>query len=170
MPDALPILRSGGSTPADPQHGALDRFPGVAATRAIADRGVLRLGPLALTAHATPGHMPGGTSWTWRSCEGAHCIDIAFVDSLTAVSAPGYRFSDERAHPHVLPAFRATFERVRGLPCDLLLTPHPQASTLWSRLGPGATRPLVEPGACRAYADTAERRLQTRLAEERAAR
>jgi metallo-beta-lactamase class B len=170
MAEALPILRSGASTPADPQHGALDPFPGVAATRAIADREVLHLGPLALTAHATPGHMPGGTSWTWRSCEAGRCIDVAFVDSLTAVSAPGYRFSDERAHPHVQSAFRATFERVRGLPCDLLLTPHPQASALWSRFGPGATRPLVEAAACRAYADTAERRLQTRLAEERAAR
>lgn len=168
MRDALPMLRSGESTAADPQHGDLRPFPGVAATRAIADGHELRAGPLALTAHATPAHMPGGTSWTWRSCEAGRCIDIAFVDSLSAVSAPGYRFSDEQAHPEVLPTFRRTFERVRTLPCDLLLTPHPQASALWSRLGPGATRSLVESGACRAYADAAEHRLESRLAEERA--
>lgn len=168
MADALPILRSGASTPADPQHGALAPFPGVGTTREIADRDVLQLGPIALTAHATPGHMPGGTSWTWRSCEAGRCLDIAYADSLTAVSAPGYRFADERAHPQVLPTFARTFERVRALPCDVLLTPHPQASALWARLAPAATRPLAEPGACRAYADAAERRLHARLAEERA--
>ncbi|MFZ5657600.1 MAG: subclass B3 metallo-beta-lactamase [Pseudomonadota bacterium] len=167
---ALPALRSGLSTPADPQHGALPDFTGVGtgATRPIADGDVLRLGPLAFTAHATPGHAPGGTSWTWRSCEAGACLDIAFVDSLTAVSAPTYRFSDAASHPQVLPAFEASFGRVRALPCDLLLTPHPRASALWSRLGPGATRPLAEPGACLAYADAAERRLEFRLAEERA--
>lgn len=168
MADALPVLRSGASTPADPQHGALDAFPGAREVQEIADGEVLRLGPIALTAHATPGHMPGGTSWTWRSCEARGCADVAFVDSLTAVSAPGYRFSDEAAHPHVLPAFRRTLARVRSLPCDLLLTPHPRASALWSRLGPAATRPLIEAGACRDYADAAERRLQVRLDEERA--
>lgn len=169
MPDALPALRSGTSTPDDPQHGALDAFPGVRATRAIVDGGILRVGPVELTAHATPGHAPGGTSWTWRSCQAGGCVDVAFVDSLTAVSAPGYRFRDGHAHPQVVPTFRRTFDRVRSLPCDLLLTPHPQASGLWSRLGPGATRPLVDAGACRAYAQGAEQRLETRLAEEHAA-
>ena len=165
---ALPALRSGRNGSDDPQHGQLPAFPGVGATRAIADGDVLRLGTLAFTAHATPGHAPGGTGWTWRSCEGAACLDLAFVDSLTAVAAPGYRFGDEAAHPDLLPTFRATFERVARLPCDVLLTPHPQASAMWSRLGPRADRPLAEPGACRRYAEAAAKRLDTRLVEERA--
>lgn len=167
MPDALPVLRTGHSTPDDPQHGSLSPYRGVAASRAIADGEVLRLGRLALTAHATPGHAPGGTSWTWRSCEGGECLDIAFVDSLTAVAAPGYRFRDP-ANTAVVASFRRTFEHVARLPCDLLITPHPQASGLWSRLGPGATEPLAAPGACRSYADAAARRLDARLAEESA--
>lgn len=96
------------------------------------------------------------------------CLDVAYVDSLTAVSASGYRFTDARANPTILPTFRATFERVAALPCDLLLTPHPQASALWSRLGPAASQPLAAPGACRAYVDDARRRLDARLAQETA--
>lgn len=165
---ALPALASGRNGSDDPQHGQLPAFPAVGATRAIADGGVLRLGTLALEAHATPGHAPGGTSWTWRSCEGAACLDIAFVDSLTAVAAPGFRFADGAAHPNLLPRFRATLDRVMQLPCDLLLTPHPQASAMWSRLGPGADRPVADAGACRAYATAAAKRLDARLAEERA--
>lgn len=169
MDAALPALRTGTNGPDDPQFGHLPGFPAVGATRVIADREVLHLGPLAFTAHATPGHAPGGTSWTWRSCQSGACVDMAFVDSLTAVSALGYRFSDEAAHPAVLPTLRATFARVATLPCDVLLTPHPVASTMWSRIGPRADRPLVDTDSCRAYADTAARRLEARLAEERAA-
>lgn len=167
MDAATRALRTGRNDEDDPQHGRLPAFAAVGAMRGIDDGEVLRVGPLALTAHATPGHAPGGTSWTWRSCQAGHCLDLAFVDSLTAVAAPNYRFSDEAAHPSVLPAFRATFERVAGLPCDVLLTPHPQASGLWSRLGPRADRPLAGSGACRDYAAAAARRLDARLAEER---
>lgn len=167
MADALPALRSGRSEPGDPQHGTMRPYPAVGAFRPIGDGEVLRLGPLALTAHATSGHAPGGTSWTWRSCEGDRCLDMAFVDSLTAVAAPGYRFGDA-ANAGLVASFGTTFERVAGLPCDVLVTPHPQASALWSRLGPGASRPLADAGACRAYAEAAAARLQARLAQERA--
>ncbi|GAB2520180.1 subclass B3 metallo-beta-lactamase [Lysobacter humi (ex Lee et al. 2017)] len=168
MVDAATVLRTGRSLPGDPQHGSLSPFAPVSAVRTIADREALRVGALTFTAQATPGHAPGGTSWTWRSCDAAGCVDIAYADSLTAVSAPGYRFSDARANPTVVPAFHATFERVAALPCDVLLTPHPQASALWSRLGPGATQPLVARGACRDYVAAARRRLDARLAEETA--
>lgn len=168
LPDAASTLRTGRSLPSDPQHGELRPFPAVSTLRGIRDGETLRLGPIALTAHATAGHAPGGTSWTWRSCDARGCLDIAYVDSLTAVSAPGYRFGDAAAHPAVLTTFRATFDRVARLPCDVLLTPHPQASALWSRLGPGAHQPLAATGACRDYADAARRRLDARLAEEAA--
>lgn len=71
MADAATVLRSGRSLPGDPQYGGLSPFPTVDVARTIVDGEVLRLGPLALTAHATPGHAPGGTSWTWRACDEA---------------------------------------------------------------------------------------------------
>jgi metallo-beta-lactamase class B len=139
----------------------------VSPVRRIADRETIVLGPITLQAHATPGHTQGSTSWSWQSCQSGRCLDIAYADSLTAISDELYRYGDEAAHPGVLAAFRKTLDTVAALPCDILLTPHPGASNLWSRVGSEATAPLVDPAACRRYAATASTNLDTRIVKER---
>src|SRR5690606_30203416 len=156
-------IACGASDESDPQFGELDEFAPVADVRLLADDGVVRAGALELQAVATPGHSVGGTSWTWRSCEGQDCRQIVYGDSLTAVSADGYRFGD---HPDALARLRQSFAAVAALDCDILVTPHPSASALWTRLGPDASRPLVDEGACRAYAEAGATRLEQRLARE----
>lgn len=159
--EARGALESGKADPVDPQIGMNPEFPGVRVDGIVTDGQVVRLGPLALTAHATPGHTPGSTSWSWRSCEGDVCRSVVFGDSLTAFSNDHYRFSD---HPAYLAAFRAGLDRVAGLDCDILVTPHPGASNLFERLAGRA--PLVNPAACRDYAAGARARLDARLAKE----
>lgn len=166
---AVEALKRGSNDRGDPQFLELKPFPAVANVRSIADDGAVKIGPLALQAIPTPGHTAGGTSWTWRSCEGDDCRQIVYADSLSAISDDKYRFSDDAAHPGYVAAFRDTLMRVAGLPCDILITPHPSASGLWSRIGPGASEPLVDTGACRAYAQKATERLDKRLADEAAA-
>jgi metallo-beta-lactamase class B len=116
-----------------------------------------------LKAIATPGHTDGGTSWTWRSCEKGKCRQFVYADSMTAVSRDDYRFTD---HPERLKPFYATFARVRGLPCEILLTPHPGVSNMFDRLSGKA--PLIDVAACAKLADAMEKRLADRLAKERA--
>lgn len=161
------ILEQGKSDRSDPQFLTTGPFPGVASVRRIEDRETVVVGPIKLRAHATPGHTQGSTSWTWQSCQSGRCLDIAYADSLTALSDEVYRYSDEAAHPGVLAAFRKTLVTVTGLPCDILLTPHPGASDLWSRVGSEATAPLVDPAACRRYAATASTHLDARIVKER---
>lgn len=164
--EAAIILEQGKSDRGDPQFLTTGAFPPVASVRRIVDGETIVLGPIKLQAHATPGHTQGSTSWTWKSCHSGRCLDIAYADSLTAISDEVYRYSDEAAHPGVLAAFRKTLVTVAELPCDILLTPHPGASNLWSRIGPEATAPLVDPTACRRYAATATENLDTRVAKE----
>ncbi|MEO6519117.1 MAG: subclass B3 metallo-beta-lactamase, partial [Pseudoxanthomonas sp.] len=163
---AVQTLKRGVSDRSDPQLLVLDPFPAVDRVLVIADDEVVKVGPLSLQAIATPGHTPGGTSWTWRSCEDADCRQIVYADSLTAIADDVYRFTDESEHAGVVAAFRQTLSRVAALDCEILLTPHPSASQMWSRIGPGATHALVDTGACRAYAATAGKRLDQRVAEE----
>ncbi|RZA11726.1 MAG: metallo-beta-lactamase, partial [Lysobacteraceae bacterium] len=99
---AVEALRRGAGDRTDPQFAQLPRFPPVAVVRPLRDGEAVRLGDLALVAHATPGHAPGGTSWSWRSCEGTRCLDLAYVDSHTAISDDHYRFID---HPDAVAAF-----------------------------------------------------------------
>ena len=54
--------------------------------------------------------------------------------------------------------------RVDRVPCGISVTPHPSASNLHERLA-GRT-PLIDPAACRAYAQAGRERLAQRLAKE----
>jgi metallo-beta-lactamase class B len=163
--EAVATLTSGEPQAIDPQRGAIPPFRGVKVAREVKDGEVLPIRELRLTLHATPGHTPGSTSWTWRSCEAGDCRTIAYVDSLSAVSGDAYRFSD---HPDYVAMMRATFVKVPTLPCDLLITPHPSASNLFARLSGEA--PLVDANGCKTYAAAAAKRLDERLAKEAAAR
>lgn len=166
---AVATLRRGASDRGDAQFLQLDPFPPVRDVRPMAEHHRVSIGPLQLQAVATPGHSPGGTSWTWRSCEDGTCHQVVYADSLTAISDARYRFTDEAVHPGVVARFRRTLDRMHALPCDILLTPHPSASRMWSRMGAAARDPLVDPSACRTYAAAARKRLESRLAEEAAA-
>lgn len=161
---AATALERGSNDESDPQNGMLERFSPVAQVRRIADGESVSIGELRLTAHATAGHTAGSTSWTWNACEGETCHTLVYADSLTAVSSDNYRFSD---HDDVVARFRTAFATVAALPCNILMTPHPGASGLLARIGPAATQPLVDAGACRRYADSAASRLDARLARER---
>jgi len=170
-PTAL-VLTSGHSGPDDPQYGILPPIDKVAHVKVIKDGETLHVGPLALTAHFTPGHTPGGTSWTWQSCEGARCLNIVYADSLTAISADNFRFSSTRAYPNVQQDFTKSFATLSSLPCDILLTPHPDVSGLWERLAKrdngGDANALIDTTACKRYADTARANYEKRLQQEAA--
>ena len=156
-------LRLGNVTPDDPQAGLGDdatRYPPVAEVRELADGEAIELGRVRLVAHHTPGHTPGGTSWSWRSCDGEDCIDIVYADSLTPVAAPDFRFT--RA-PAAVETFRRSIAKISALPCDLLVTTHPDAA-LFERAAKG--EPLAVPGACGALAGRANRALDGRVQRE----
>jgi metallo-beta-lactamase class B len=146
----------------DPQHGIHPAFPGIKADLIIADGETLRLGNQALTVIATPGHTPGGTSYTWKSCEGTTCRQIVYADSLNAVSADAYRFSD---HPAYVATLRSSMAKVEALErCDIMISPHPFQSEFFERLA--GEKPLVDPARCKQYVAAARERLDTRLAKE----
>lgn len=168
---AAKSLGSGRPRPDDPQASILENFPAVTKLRVVGDGERIRLGDVTVTARATPGHTPGSMSWTWRSCAARRCVDVVFASSLNPISADDYRFSDP-AHVGIVATFRRSFAKVRALPCDLLLSAHPEPSggdRKYAALLAGSRRnPFLDPGACRAYADGSERALDARLAKERA--
>ena len=158
---SVATLQRGASDRDDPQFGVLEKSPPVVNVQLLPDDQTVRIGDLALSAHATPGHAPGSTSWTWVSCEGSHCLRMVYADSLSAASDKTYRFSD---HADYLAAFRRSIDTVALLPCDILITPHPLASNLFARFDDKA--PLMDSGACKHYTDNARIRLEQRLQDE----
>jgi len=168
-PWSASVLQRGASQRGDPQFGVLLPFPAVKDVRTIADGDTVRVGTLALVAHFTGGHTPGGTTWTWRSCEGARCLDMVYADSQTPVSAGDFLFTRNTTYPSAIADFERGFTVLEQLPCDVLLTPHPDASQLWQRVAArdsGEAGALVDANACRAYANAARERLKQRIATE----
>jgi metallo-beta-lactamase class B len=169
-PASATALKQGGPTKDDPQfafgpeHNA---FPSISDVRVVSDGEALRAADLAVTARFTPGHTPGGTSWTWRSCEGKRCLDIVYADSLNAVSAPGFSFTGTET-------LSLSIARVEALPCDVLLSPHPEFFEMEAKLQKRQQLPKVNPfvdsQGCKAYAAAAKLRLERRIEDERGQR
>lgn len=166
-PASAPVLGKGGVGKDDPQYGILPSIARVKHVQRLQDGEVLHVGDLAITAHLTPGHTPGGTSWTWKSCDGAQCWNMVYADSLTAVSAPNYKFT---AHPELLKGFEKSYAFLESTPCDILITTHPEISGLWDRLERrnqgGKPDPMVDSSGCRTLADNARQQLQKRIESE----
>lgn len=169
-------LRAGRVLDTDPQAGEIDAMPAVANVREIADGETLRLGGVAVTARYTPGHTPGSTSWTWVSCEdaeGRECLNVVFGASLTPVAAGHFHFSGGAGHGDMTPAFRRTMQDFARLPCDILISAHPDhsgADDKLKRLLEGAApNPFIDTQACRDYAAKNEAKLDARIAKEKAA-
>lgn len=172
-PAAVEALRQGAPTADDPQHAFGGGFAPVENLRAIEDGESLSVSDQQIVVHFTPGHTPGGTSWTWRSCEGSRCLDMVYADSLTAVSAPEFRFTGDDAHPDIVESFRESIATVANLPCDILVSTHPEFSNLFEKLDEresgGDPEALIDESACRDYAAGATKTLDKRIATERSA-
>lgn len=166
-----------GQPPADdPQAGfgvEANAFAKVDNVKVVADGETMRVGHLALTAHYTPGHTPGATSWSWPDCDGEECRDLVYADSLNAVSDDMYRFGGADGDGGIAANFRSSIARVAALPCDLLIPVHPGFADFDDKLARRAKGakpdPFLDAGACKRYAAAALRKLDERLNEERAA-
>jgi metallo-beta-lactamase class B len=171
LPWSAEALRSGRKHRGDPQFESPTAPPErVAKVRTIQDGEVLRAGDVTITAHKTAGHTPGSTTWTWRSCEDSRCVDIVYADSVTAVSADAFRFSDNKTYPRVVDDFTKAFAFLRTASCDILVTPHPEASDFWGRVerrDAGERDALIDRSQCARYADRADAQLRKRLETER---
>ena len=170
-PWSAEVLTKSGVGKGDPQFGSVSPVALVPRANTLRDGQTLRVGDIKLTAHFTPGHTPGGTSWTWKSCEGGRCLNLVYSDSMTPVSAEGFRFTDSREYPAAVRDFEKSFAFLRSTPCDILLTSHPEASGLWQRLE-GRRRgvrpdPVVSPNACKELAGRAAEQLRRRLETEK---
>ncbi len=173
-PASAEALISGGPTEDDPQFAfgrRANSFPAAQDVLIIDDKQELRVGRLRITAHFTPGHTAGGTSWSWQSCESGRCFNMVYADSLSSVSAPEFRYTDAANRRVSVNTFMHSIDVVRNLPCDILLSPHPGYFDMQGKLARREQNldldVFVDSEACRRYADKATVQLEQRIAQEK---
>lgn len=159
-PESGESYTTGRAAPADPQFTINEPFTPVMTEEGLEGSSSIGFDILEIDSIFTPGHTPGARSYRWESCDDTRCLSIVYADSLSAISADGYRFSD---HPEYVAEFRQGLARLMDLDCDLLLTPHPSASGMRDKLLAGD---LTSGMNCAEYAELQDARLTARLAEE----
>src|SRR5271156_2295341 len=103
-------------------------FPPVTPDRTIRDGDTVSLGGTTLTAHLTPGHTRGCTTWTMTAKDAGKDYNIVFVCSATVLD--GYELVDRPGKPASYPGIAADYDRAfqvwKSLPCDVFLASHGQ--------------------------------------------
>lgn len=115
--DRIPLER--GEIGYGPSAGM--RFPPIRVDQVVADGEAITLGGVTLTAHLTPGHTAGCTSWSMEVTDADGGTHRAFFHGSSTVA--GQSLVPE-AYPGMVAAYRATFEMVRTLRADVFLANH----------------------------------------------
>lgn len=158
------LLERGGA--GDFQWGDGLLYPAVRVDARLRDGAKLTLGAITLTAHLTPGHTRGCTSWTMPVRADGRMHTALFICGATA---PGYKLTNNSTYPTVMSDFRRSFATWRKLPCDIFLGAHASYFDMAEkrgRMGAGKPNPFIDPAGCRAFLDAAERRIVDQAAKE----
>jgi metallo-beta-lactamase class B len=127
------LLKSGGRT--DYLFGGRENFhfSPVSPDRLIIDRESVNLGDVHMTAHWTPGHTRGCTTWEMTTLEGGRKYDVVFLDG-TSVN-PGTRFTKNPSYPGIAKDYQQTFATLESLQPDIFLSYHAEAFKLEEKIG-----------------------------------
>lgn len=159
----IPQLARGGK--GDPHLGDQFPFRPVRADRALKDGERVSLGGTTLTAHLTPGHTRGCTTWTMKAAG----QDVVFVCSATIL--PGVTLTKNERYPGIAEDYARTFQVLKSLPCDIFLAAHAgfyDGLGKAERLRKGAEKnPFIDPEGYKAYVEKAEKRYRELLEKEK---
>jgi metallo-beta-lactamase class B len=137
-------------------------FPPVKVDRFVNDGDTVELGGTRLTALLTPGHTPGCTTWTMPVMNEGKRLNVVFFCSTSVVEP----LSNNKDYPGIVADYRRTFDRLKMLPCDVFLGPHPGFFNMdqkRARMKPGAPNPFIDPAEFHNYVLQSEQAFEVEL-------
>jgi metallo-beta-lactamase class B len=153
-----------------PDRDDLSPFERVRVDRVVADKQSISIGGFRLTAHLTPGHTQGCTSWSipFRDPRiGGRGLTALFACSLTVA---GQQLIVNPRYPEVVDDFRHSFALLDRMRADVFLTFHPEFFGMkekrQAQLG-GDVSAFVDPGELKRRLVTARTAFETELKRQR---
>ncbi|WP_374470680.1 subclass B3 metallo-beta-lactamase [Phenylobacterium sp.] len=164
-----PIIEAGGK--GDPYlKGPQWEYAPTKVDAIIKDGQKITLGGVTLTAHVTPGHTKGCTTWTFPVTV-AGKVRQALVHCSSSV-LPGYRL----VAPETYPGMAADYERSHrfwlNAPCEVFLASHTRFFDLKAKheaLKGGKVDAFVDPAGCKAYYQASYKAFRTELEKQQKA-
>ena len=163
-----PVLLAGRQTSFGPSKDVF--FPAVKVDRVIGDKETVQVGGITLTAHLTPGHTKGCTTWTMPVTQAGKTYQVVFYCSTTVA---GNSLVDNPKYPQIVSDYERSFAELRQLPCDVFLAPHPgffHRDDKLAEVAKGRLDAFVDPTELRRYVDQSERAFHEELEQQRSAR
>ena len=158
------LLRHGGH--GDFRFGDTLAFPPIVPDRIIHDGEPIQIGEQVMTAHLTPGHTKGNTTWTTKIRDGNKTYDVVFVGSQSALD---YKFVGEESYPGIRSDFEKSFATLNRLPCDIFLGSHGTFFHLMEkheRLLHGNANAFVDPDGYKSYLRESETEFRDKVAKQ----
>ena len=155
------LLRKGGH--GDFRFGDTLPFPPIELDKIIRDGESLQLGDQVMTAHLTPGHTRGNTTWTTKIRDGTKTYDAVFVGSQSSLD---YKFVGEESYPGIATDFVKSFAVLKKLPCDIFLGSHGSFFHFvdkHERFMRGETNAFVDPDGYHRYVSDSEKDFHQKL-------
>jgi metallo-beta-lactamase class B len=134
--------------------------------RVLHDGDTVALGGTTLTAHLTPGHTRGCTTWTMQAREGGRSYNVAVICSFG--TNPGFRLVNNPAIPNQVQEYERSFTVAHSLKVDVPLGSHPSMYNLdqkYARIGKGPN-PFIDPAGYTQEIDIEEAMFRAVLAEQ----
>jgi metallo-beta-lactamase class B len=171
MDGDVSVVESGGRT--DFQYGAQKshHYPPARVDRVLHDGSTVSLGGTVLTAHLTPGHTRGTTTWTLEETENGRVLHVVIVGSPNV--NPGYKLVGNKVYPQIASDYKRGFAILHKLPCDIFLGAHGSYFDLvekYPRWKDGDKNAFVDPAGYKAYIDDREQVFLGELARQSAAK
>lgn len=126
--------------------------PGAHVDRILHDGDTVELGGSKLTAHLTPGHTKGCTTWTMQVQDGGRTLDAVIVGSPNV--NPGYILVGNKSYPQIAQDYVKTFQVLKSLPCDLFLGAHGAyfgMKAKYEKMKNGGGNTFIDPEGYKAY-------------------
>ena len=162
-----PIVASGGE--GDYLFGPEFHYEPTKVDATIRDGEVVTVGPIALTAHLTPGHTKGTTTWTTTVKDSAgQERKVVFLGSTTV--NPGTILVNNAKYPTIAADYQRSFEAERALTCEVFLAAHASAFNGTAKAAEAAAgkgdAAFIDPAGCRAAIDRSEKAFGAELAKQ----
>jgi len=158
------LLRHGGH--GDFRFGDTLAFPPIVPDRIIHHGEPIQIGEQVMTAHLTPGHTKGNTTWTTKIQDGNKIYDVVFVGSQSALD---YKFVGEESYPGIRSDFEKSFATLNRLPCDIFLGSHGTFFHLMekrARLLHGDANAFIDPDGYKSYLRESETEFRDKVAKQ----
>jgi len=161
------MVASAGDAPIlDSGQGQFGAFPAVHVDRVIQDKDTVRLGGVTLTAHITPGHTKGCTTWTMPVSDSGKTYQVVFYCSTSVVD----KLVNNAAYPNIVADYERSFAELKKMPCDVFLAPHAEFFHLDEKrrqLEAGKLDAFVDPGEMPKFVEQSEQAFREQLAAEK---